>query len=100
MMASVRMDTSSGIVPVEIEGEFGRGTKRRENPMDSPGTSKERKVENWLDLIESEMAVSEVSCAAVFLVYCLEELGLRPEDFALRPLAVLIQHILKCADSS
>ena len=90
------MDTTPGTSPVEIEGELDSGTKRKTESTSSPSGSKGRKVEQLVDIIDNEMIVSELGGAALFVISCLDEMGLSPEDFATRPLSVLIQHLLKC----
>ena len=95
--SSIEMDTTPVIAVVEISGEREVRSKRKNEETLSPGRSKERKVEPMTELLTDEMIISELGGAALFIIYCLQELGLEPGEHATRPLSVLIQHILKCA---
>ena len=98
-MATTQRDvtTENPFSSITIAGEITKGAKRKNSPGQLTRDPKERKVDDWLNIIDPEALISELGYATVFVVYCLEELELDPDDFAVRPLAVLIQHICKCA---
>ena len=98
-MATTKMDTTTSGTAKEmiIQGEIVKGTNRKENPESSQGSSKERNIDNWLDIIEDGALISELGGETMFIVYCLDEFELDPDEFAIRPLALLIQHLLNCA---
>lgn len=92
----INMDENETLGNTEIPGTRKRTHEGDEDSNAGRNMRKQSSV-NWHKLVGKDTSVSELGGAAAFIIYTLENLRVDPEEYGVRALAVLVQHILKCA---